>query len=133
MPSMGASVEDAKNIFNLFYKSKIRIIINESGFEFNPKLIPKERLTLVIEPLPGNVYKVKNYDYSSRFISPFNDEQLLTIESIAFYICVIVEQIHIFSKRSIKNVINERSQLIKDISGNYDPNLLLNIPAIFLQ
>ena len=35
-PSIGASVEDSKSIFDLFNKSKVWIIIiNESGFNVN--------------------------------------------------------------------------------------------------
>jgi len=117
-PGMGKSADDAKKIDELYGKSPVSIIFNESGFELNiPKDEKPDSFVIVVTPLIRGLYNVVLVQAPSDISSPFSQQQVMSAKALGLHITVALENMLSSIHKIIASPIaKKRGEIIKEIN-----------------
>jgi hypothetical protein len=112
-PSMAATEEGARAVADSAQRAFVRIIFNETDFEYMPPVTPDDQFILVVRPAIRGHYNVWQVGQIAQVVSPFANQQTLTAQSLAFNLGLILETTaYLRTEEEVQNTVEKRIALI---------------------
>jgi UDP-N-acetyl-D-mannosaminuronate dehydrogenase len=114
---MAATEEDARAVAETANTAFIRIIFNETNFEYMPpESLSEDQFILVVRPALAGHYHVWQISAVAGVMSPFANQQTLTAQSLAFDISVVLESAtYLKTGEEVQNIVEKRAALIRQL------------------
>jgi hypothetical protein len=91
----------------------VRIVFNETDFDVNEKVQDGAQFVIVVRPAVGGRYFVRQVAVIPGRISPFAASQLLSANTIAFYVAMLIDMA--IASRSVAGIEAKRAEIIGEL------------------